>query len=1296
MRNFRFVMRAVVCVAVLVMALAGTRAWGQATSSVTGVVTDPSGGVIVGVDVTLFDANTGFTATTKTNDNGIYEFHEVPPDPNYVLMFKKDGFKNFQLQGVGLAVGTKETRDAKLEVGDTTTTIEVTTSGETTLNTTDASIGTVIDGTRVQDLPSLFVANAAALLQLAPGVQPATGDDSQQGSVTGTRGDQANITLDGLDINDNRIGQAFVTVINTPLDSIQELKTTVGGDDASYGHSAGAQVELVTKSGTNNFHGQAYDFNRVSALAANNFFNNLNDIGRPKLIRNQFGGDLGGPILKNKLFFFFTYNGLRADQSQEINDVVPMAALRNGQINYINSNPGCGANSNIVSTPQCISTTPVTGPNSLAALDPQHRGADQALLSFFKSRPYPLPNNFTAGDLVNTAGFQFVAPVHAGDNTFLGKVDYQISANNRMFARGTWDRSVDDDNVNHVIQVFPGDPAPEASIIDHSRSWVVGDTWTISPNMINVASFGETIQVLVFPLTTKPNFPNLLEFFFNGDVLTGPYDDGTGAGAITGGPSFNEQLPIVPVYQIRDNFTWTKGKHTLQFGGVIKPTIFKSGNLTDFNSYNVGLGGGLQQLTANFRPSDINTASVAATDWDTIFPLALGRFAAVTAGYNYDKGGSPLAQGSLPVRDYHSTEYEVYAQDTWNLRSDFTVTYGLRWQFHEPLTEVNGFEAVENRTVPQIFNARQANAAAGIEGPNAAPIISYSLGGSANNAPGYYKPSYTNFAPRLGLAYSPSKKDGFWGALLGDRKSSIRAGFGINYDVNLVGEGFELDELSFLFSNSFSNQFGNLATDPRFTGFSSLPAPPSPGKIPRPTFSPNVDGNGIPIGFNDGGFGPTNSVLFNFDPHYKTPYEMSFNLSLQRELPGNWFVDVTYIGKLGRKLTALGDPAQTLNFKDAASGQFLYTAFANVQKQLQSGVQPGNLTAQPWFENQMSKAAAQFGSNCPGVSTAFFGVALNCTNLGAALASSVWANGDVSSTLLDIADDGVFFFTGNPEQGLLPLNSGLLAQDGAAGFIGNFASSNYNALLLKVNHRLSHNLAMEFDYAYAHSIDNDSDIQNELVSFNAAEVCDLRNLRVCRGDSNFDARHTFAANFEYGLPIGRGQWIGHDLPRPVDEIIGGWKVSGIVIAHTGYPIKIDTGTFPIDFTQTAPAVFIGTQSDIKGGIHGVSTGGQNTLQYFANPTAALGAFAFPFGGGTGNRNVARGPGYWNTDLALLKDFTMPWKETHVLQFRAEAFNVFNHPDFNPPSTDILSPGNFGALNSTANAERQLQLALVYR
>ena len=169
---------------------------------------------------------------------------------------------------------------------------------------------------------------------------------------------------------------------------------------------------------------------------------------------------------------------------------------------------------------------------------------------------------------------------------------------------------------------------------------------------------------------------------------------------------------------------------------------------------------------------------------------------------------------------------------------------------------------------------------------------------------------------------------------------------------------------------------------------------------------------------------------------------------------------------------------------------------------------------------------------------------------------------------------------------------------------------------------------MEFDYAYSHSIDNDSDIQNSLINFSGngqAEVCDLRNLRICRSNSNFDARHNASANLEYALPFGRGQAYGHDASRLLDEVIGGWKVSTIVIAHSGFPIKIDTGTFPIDFTQTAGAVFVGTQSDVQRGIHEVTQGGQTTLQYFSSETNALGAFAFPFGGATGDRNIIRGP-----------------------------------------------------------------------
>ena len=996
--------------------------------------------------------------------------------------------------------------------------------------------------------------------------------------------------MDGLDVNDQRNGQAFYTVVNTPLDSIEELNIIVGGNDVTSGHSAGGQVGLVTKSGTNHFHGEAFEFNRVTALAANDYFNNLNGIPIPSLIRNQFGGDIGGPIVKDKLFFFFAYDGLRQKSSQQIEDVVPLAALRNGQLNYINNNPGCGASSNIVSTPTCISTTPLTGPNSLIALDPSGIGANPAILSLFANRPYPMENNFNAGDLINTAGFGFAAPFTHDHNTFVGKVDYKLSANHRLFARGTWDRSHDDDNVNHLVETFPGDPVT-AAIIDHSRSWVVGETWTASPTIVNSISFGETDSLLVFPLTSAPTFPNLLSFFFNGPQITSPYDN-----TIAGTPSLNSQFPNVPVYQFRDTLSWSRGKHTYQLGGVIKPTIFKSGNVTDTNIFGVGLGGNLQALVSSLRPSNIDTAdSVALSAWDTMFPLALGRFATISAGFNFDKAGNPLPQGTLPIRDYHSTEFEFFAQDTWNIRSDLTMTYGLRWQFHQPLTEVNGFEAIPTLSEEQIFPTRLANANAGIEGPTAAPILSYRLGGSANNAPGYYRPSFTDFAPRLGLAYSPAFTDGWFGRIFGNRKTSIRTGFGINFDNNLIGQGFELDELSFLFSNSSVTSFGGQGAiaafgpggDPRFTGLTSFPVVALPPPSPRPILTPNVDANGVPIGFNTGG-GFGSGAFFNFDPNYHTPYEMSFSLGVQRELPGNWLLDISYFGKLGRRLTALGDPAQTINFKDATSNQFLYTAFGNVQRQLQAGTPFTAVTNQPWFENQMTAAvkAAGLGS-CANAGNIITGGAfsnLSCTELAAGLESSVWANGDVSSTLLGLSS---IQLTGNPEQGLIPLNTGLLAQNGAAGFIGNFASSNYNAMIVRLNHRLSRNLAMEFNYTLAHSIDNDSDVQNSLVSFSAAEVCDLRNLRVCRGNSNFDARHTVAANFEYAFPIGRGEWLLHDSSKWLNEIVGGWKVSGIVLAHSGFPFKVDSGTFPIDFTQTAPAVLVGTQSDIAGHIHQV-------------------------------------------------------------------------------------------------------------
>jgi len=1277
----------------LLAALAGTRAAAQATSGVTGVVTDPSGAVVADVAVTLSNSAIGFSATTKTNNVGAYEFLNVPPAEKYSLAFSKDGFQTLTLDKVTLNVGSKEARDAQLQVGDAKITVEVTSRAGETLDTTDASIGSVIDADRVQDLPNIFVNNASNYLTLAPGVTPG-------GAVTGSRSDQTNITLDGLDVNDQRGGFAMEPVVNTPLSSIQELRVTVTGDDATYGHSAGGQLEMITKSGTNNFHGQAYELNRVTAYAANDYFNNLNGVPIPGLILNQFGGNIGGPIKKDKLFFFFSYDGLRQKTSESITDTVPEPNIYNGQMAYVNN-----AGNTVL--------TPTSGPNSLAAIDPCTNpsicptpGADQALISFLQARGYPAtPNTNAVGDLVNTAGYFFVAPVVNAYNTYTGKVDYQITTNHRLFARGTWDRSVQGGFGGHTVQVLPGDPNPSSSYVDHSRQWVGGDTWTISPNMTNQASFGETNQVNAFAINYAPTSPDYLSFndpFFGG-IISDPF------------LGLNQQFPRVPVYQGRDTLTWTRGKHTIQFGGMISPVIFKSGNLTDTNSYGLGIGGNLDSIfsgTCNAPyvhcvPTDMGTAAQGASgpEFRRVFAFLTGRISGVTANYNYDVSGDATPQGQVIVRDFHSTQYEFFAQDTWNIRSDLTLTYGLRWQFHNPLSEVNGFEAVPNLTPFDIFGPRLTQAAAGISGFDAVPLITYGLGGSANNGPGYYNPDYTNFAPRFGLAYSPTYTEGWLGRLFGNRETSIRAGFGIDYDNNLIGQGFELDEASYLFNNTVATVNGNLATDPRFAscgpssvspGLRSVEPVPPGGTTTRPTFTPDLDSSGLPIGFFNGGFNG-GFPLYQYDRNFKTPYEMHFTFGIQRQLPGDWLVEATYIGKLGRRLAALGDPAQTLNFVNqnpaggAPTGQSLYNAFGKIQ----SAIQLGNPVAdQPWFENEMSAALAQtFG---PG-STCMTVIGISCTQqaLNDAAGGFYFFDGDVSSAILSLADD--HNFSGVVEQGLLLPNVSLLAQNGAAGFVGNYSSSNYHALVIRVNHRFSHDLTMEANYTYSHSIDNDSGVQNNLNSFSDSEICDLRNLHVCRGSSDFDHRHIFVANFVYGLPIGRGKWLGGNSSKLLNEVIGGWRFSGIVAAFTGDPYKVDSGAFTIDFTQTQPGVFIGKRSDLAANIRQVPSGTPgvpNTVQYFSNATNAFNAFTFPIAGGPGNRNIFTGPGLWNIDMSLIKEFTMPWSDNQKLRFRCDAFNLFNHVNFDGPNTNMQNQATFGNITGDAGP-RNLQLGLSY-
>jgi hypothetical protein len=1248
----------------------------QEFAAVTGVVTDKGGGAIGAVEVSLDNDKVGLHLKTQTDEQGIYQFLRLAPGDGYNLSFSKSGFKKFSLDNVYLGVSTTSTHNAVLEVGAVTETIEVKAASEETLDTTDASIGSVFDSTLLHTLPIQFRDSPAALLGLQPGVVLAGGNDpsgNREGSVTGARADQGNITIDGIDANDQATGQAFATVGNAPVDAIQEFRGITANPLADEGRSSGAQIQLTTKSGTDQFHGNAYEYHRNTIFAANSFFNNANGVPRAALIRNQFGGSLGGPIKKDRLFFFFNYEGRRDASQDNIVRTVPLDTFREGEVGYINNGPGCTAASRVNTQPACISYTPATGPNSLAALDPAGIGADTALLTFINAR-YPHANDLTGGDGINTGLVRFNAPFALGNNTYTTRIDDNLTSKQKLFGRFNIVRSSQTDDVNFSVVQFPGDPAPAHEIVDHSYSFAIGHTWTISANKINQLTVGLTDSRLSFPSVGQQGFPNQYTF----GPYSAPYE------------SLQGQFRTVPVPTYRDDFNYIHGKHSLQLGGVFKPEHQTSTQINDFNFLTIGLGGLTTSLVPSLRPSDILDDPSAAGEWDNNFPFILGRFASDDTNFNYTRSGTPEDPGTGKTRNYRYFEYEFYGEDQWRLTNNLTLTYGLRWQFYSVPYETGGLQSVPTVDFPAFFNARVQNGLAGISGASAVPTVEYVLGGAANkNAPNIYNPDYKNFSPRLALAYNPGSRSGLFHSLFGDRKTTIRLGGTIDYDrVNANTINFIQDQLSYLFNNTVDTSFGGgnpaqtLGTDPRFTAIGTLPITNTAPPITTP-FAPFIDpSTGYPLGNAEGQFN------YTIEKNFRTPYSYVYTFGIQRELPGNLIVEANYVGRLGRKLFAQSDGAQIVDFIDPASKEGLVSAFNQLSAQTRQGLSGNQLTVQPWFENQMNSAiATNFGGfgidNCSQLAGAVGSSAGNCTQFVQNFFGTLLQRGDLSDTV-----QALYGFFPGPFGGVIPPNVGLASQFSVNSYISNAGSSNYNALLLTVRKRYSSGLQLDFNYTYGHSIDNLSTITNTVTG---GLVCDVRNLRACRGSSDFDLQHAISANGVYDLPFGRGKQFASQVPGWLNQIIGGWQFSTIATWRTGFPFSTTTDAFPVNFFVNSPAFFTGTSAAIKENIHTDSTG---AIQLFANPTAAQGAFSFTNGGETGSRNTLRGPGFWNFDTSLSKSFNMPWSESHKLQFRWESYNAFNHTNFADPSADI-NAGTFGQITAQAGSNRVMQFALRY-
>ncbi len=902
-------------------------AWSQASfSSLRGTITDSSGAVVPGATVTLVNKATSVQSTQTASGSGEYNFQQIAPG-TYVISANGSGFGS-QSKQADLLVNQPATINFKLTVQATAETVDV--SGEAqTLNTSDASIGNSVNNATIQALP-MEGRNVADLLSLQPGVlylgRQTTGQqdqDSRSGSVAGARSDQTNVTLDGLDDNDQQNGYAFTGILRSTLDSTEEFRVTTTSSNADAGRSSGAQVTLVTKSGTNKFHGAAYEYNRTSFGYANDWFNKSGELqsGEPnrpgKLIRNTFGGSFGGPIKKDRLFFFFNYEGQRTAENSQQTRVVPSAGYRQGNITYQYcvdpSDPTCGTTATNTITSAQIAALDAPCVTNGVCTTPGPNAAAQALFN-----SYPLPNGASEGDGYNLLSYTFASPNPGTLNTSIFKLDYNINDKHHLFVRGNLQK-----DTQSGVEDFPGQ-GPSSRLEDNSKGIAAGETWSITPRLVNDIRYGLIRQGYSNRGRSQGDFTT---FRFINDAGTDPY-------YIT-----RTSIVNIPVNNVVDNLTWTKGRHTLGFGGNWR--LVHNNRGSDGNSYNYASTNPYWYAGGPPDPSSLGLQPVSngfANSYEIAYANLVGGVPDQTtvSNYNVAKGGatgSLYPDGTFINRKFKANEFEWYIQDSWRARPNLTITFGLRHTILQTPYEQNGQQIAPTINTDAWYKQRNASAAHGIVYE---PLLQFSPSGPANHAPGLWAKQKTNFAPRLAIVYAPNEK------------TSIRSGFGIYFDH--YGEGIvnSFDQFgSFGLNSTVESQAGvyTFENAPRFTGVHDVPSNGSdqPASITYPYTYP-ADAFAITWGANN---------------HLKTPYAEAMDLSVQREMRGGLTLEVAYVGRLGRHLLQAIDLAEPVNFNDPQGGGDYFTNAAKLSALVDANGDDATATVPtiPYFEDVFPQMA---------------------------------------------------------------------------------------------------------------------------------------------------------------------------------------------------------------------------------------------------------------------------------------------------------------------------------------------------
>ena len=1249
-------------VAVLAFAVTG---WGQATTSLRGTVTDATGAVIPGAKVVLTNPSNGAKRATVSGPDGVYELLQVLPG-SYNLIVRATGFKDYNVQKVQLLVNSPATLNVRMAVGSQTQVVSVT-SEAATLNTSDAALGTPFTQNQVLELP-IESRNVVELLSLQAGVvytgdRPDinTDEDSRSGAVNGVRSDQSNVTLDGIDVNDQALGTAFTSILRQTPDSLEEFKVTTTNYNADEGRSAGAQVSLVTKSGTNQFHGSAYEYLRNTATSANDWFVKQGELQSglpnvpPTLIRNIFGGSVGGPIWKNRAYFFTNLDFRTDREQQSVIQTVPSALLRQGIVQYQT------ATNSIFQL----------DPAQLTAMDPLHLGPDPAVLKYFQS--YPMPNNNSVGDGYNFVGYSFPGNVKNNYYTYIARFDLHLNSTGteNLFWRG----DLDNDYVGGP-PFLPGE-GPENAEADFTKGYAVGLISSLGPTITNSLTWGETRQSTAYE-------GDLNDFY---TVIRG----------LSQNQFFGHSF-IVPVHEIHDSLTWSRGTHTLDFGGSIRFINNNRSSRENSWSYDYtnaawlspsGISGnpGVPLNPSTYGYPAVNSGFTNGYD----FPVMglLGIVSETNAIYNYTPSGEVLPQGTPINRYFSQREYEPYAQDAWRIRPNLTVTYGLRYSLQSPVWENHGNEVAPNVNMSQYFNTEAGNAEKGIP-ENKLPVISFNLAGPKYGTGGYYPWDYHDFAPRFAIAYAPHPQAGWLQKIFGSGdKTSIRAGFGMAYDH--FGEGL-VDAFdaqgSFGVSSQIDNAAGVQTVDcaPRLTSLNVIPTTGCGGPILIP-----APPGGFPATPPSGAFAGGLAIAQGVDNGLsQTPYTYMMNFTIERELTPNTLLSLSYVGNLGRHLLAQEDMTTPLNLVDPKSHVSYFQAAQALAHLINKNVPVSQVT-----DAMLGSTAAYWNDLFPNVATLSPGICgagvSPCSPVQAVYAEYAAQGANYTTGLYNLDIPGIACPNGCSIYGgyayYQPQYSSLYAWR-------NITNTSYNALEATLSKKLSKGVQYDLNYTYSKCIDIESDAERVPIygGFDG-QIVNAWDPNQLRGPCDYDMTHQINANWVAELPFGRGRRFGSTVSKGLDALIGGWQLGGIFRWTSGLPFNIDNGFFfPTDWQLEGTATLTGPKPQT-----GTTKFGDGTVNVFPNPAAALADFNYTLPGASGIRNALRADGFFSWDGNLAKRWKMPWSEKQSLQFRWEVFNIPNANRFNADNgiSEIDIGSTFGNYTQLLTNPRVMQFALRY-